>query len=70
MEIQRYNRQINNIGSATRCERRDGSEFLRTDSYIEMASFLKNYYTKSCPIRIIVVSLHSETARQSGGQEL
>jgi hypothetical protein len=28
MEIQRYNRQINNIGSATRCERRDGSEFL------------------------------------------
>ena len=34
-----------------------------TDSYIEMASFLKNYYTKSCPIRIIVVSLHSETAR-------
>ena len=29
MEIQRYNRQINNIGSATRCERRDGSEFLQ-----------------------------------------
>ena len=28
-----------------------------------MASFFKNYYTKSCPIRIIVVSLHSETAR-------